>query len=103
MRMPVDILMFGGEIFGVPVLLIIMWIILCISSAQQEKQKARKEAADLWQGISLSLSKKQVVDKLGRPQEIVAGTPETWVYAFKDLKGHVQFENDTVVGYKCPE
>ena len=98
-----DILMFGGEIFGVPVFLIILAIVAIISSAQTEKEKARKEAVDLWWSITLSLSKRQVADKLGRPQEIVAGTPETWVYTFKDLKGYVQFENDTVVGYKHPE
>jgi outer membrane protein assembly factor BamE (lipoprotein component of BamABCDE complex) len=103
MRNLADILMFGGEIFGIPVFFIILAIIAIISSAQKEKEKARKEADDLWQGITLSLSKKQVADKLGRPQEIVAGAPETWVYTFKELKGYVQFENDVVVGYKRPE
>ncbi len=98
-----DILMLGGEIFGVPIFLIILVILIAISSAQSEREKARKEAAELWQGVNLSLSKKQVADRLGRPQEIIAGTTETWVYTFKDLKGYVQFENGAVVGYKHPE
>ena len=96
------ILMFGPELFGMPVVLIIVLIIWIISSAQEEKEKARKSAEELWKGISPSMSKKQVVDKLGRPQEIVPGVPETWFYEFKDLRGYVMFENDVVLGLQIP-
>ena len=102
MRSYATILMFGPEVFGIPVVLIIFLVIWAIASAQEQREKARKAAEEFWKGISPGMPKKQVVDKLGRPQEIVPGVPKTWVYEFKGLKGSVMFENDVLVGFQTP-
>lgn len=94
--------LFDLEILGIPVVLIIAFVIWAISSSQEQREKTRKAAEEFWKGIRPGMSKKKVVDKLGRPQEIVPGDPETWVYEFKELKGYVMFENDVLVGFKTP-
>lgn len=96
-----QILLFDGEIFGVPLVFIII-IILVLNSAHEEGEKAKKEAAELWKGIAPGISKETVTAQLGRPQEIVPGTPETWIYTLKDLRGSVMFDSGVVVGYETP-
>jgi outer membrane protein assembly factor BamE (lipoprotein component of BamABCDE complex) len=95
--------MFGAELFGIPVIPLILIVIWAIASAQEQRDKARKAAEELWRGISCGMSKTQVVGKLGRPHGIVPGIPEAWFYEFKDLRGAVMFEKDVVVGFQTPQ
>jgi hypothetical protein len=97
------ILMFGQEVFGIPIVPIILLVIWAIASAQEKRDKARKAAEELWEGISLGMSKKQVVDKLGSPQEIVPGIPQKWVYEFEGLRGYLMFENDVLMRFQAPQ
>lgn len=96
------VLLFAGEVFGIPVTLLVLVIILAVTSASAEREKSLKEGAEVWKGIRPGMSKDQVAAKLGRPQQIVPGTPETWVYTYKNLTGSVTFKDDVVVGYENP-
>jgi hypothetical protein len=97
------ILMFGQELFGIPVVPLIILIIWAIASAQEQRDKARKAAEELWKGIIPGMSKKQVVDKLGRPQEIIPGIHQKWVYEFEGLRGYMMFENDILMNFQAPQ
>lgn len=94
--------MFGPEVGGIPVFLIIIFLIWVVVSLQEQKEKAREAAKELWKGIASGMSKKQVVDKLGQPQEIIPGVPEIWVYEFNGLRGCVMFKNDVLIGFQAP-
>jgi len=106
-----QILFFGGEILGLPIPLIIIIVLWVLCKSFELTTKAREAAAEFWKDIDLGLTRKHVVDKLGRPKEVVPGVPEKWVYEFTHkwkkqdvtLTGYVILENDVVVGYKVPE
>ena len=97
------VLMFGTELFGMPVIPLVLIVIWAVASARDQKDKVRKAAEELWKDISCGMSKTQVASKLGRPHGIVPGVPETWYYKFKDLRGSVMFDEDVVVGFQAPQ
>ena len=97
------VLLSGGELFGIPVVLIVIFVIYAIAQSQEDKQKKATAMREVWQTVRPGLTKDRVRETVGAPQQVIPVDPEVWVYQVEDLKGFVLFEEDLVVGYKTPE
>jgi len=92
------------EIFGIPVFLIIIFVIAIWSDYSQKKQKEKKETAKKWGTISIGITKDVVIRRLGKPYRFwQAGEAEIWGYGPSDSDGQIRFLGEKVVVYQKPD
>jgi len=91
------------EIFGIPVVLIILLVIWALSDFAEKQQKEKKEIAKKWDIVTTGMSKDEVLRRLGKPHRVwQAGSAEIWCYGPTDSDGQIRFLNEKVIGYQKP-
>lgn len=91
------------EIFGIPVVLIFIFVILIWSDYAQKQQKEKEELAKKWDAISTGMIKEDVFGRLGKPNRVVEmGAQEAWGYGPSKSDGEIAFIEGRVVGFQKP-
>ena len=90
------------EIFGIPVILIILFIVWVLENKHNEK----KEAARKWDSIAIGMDTNEVIRgiDLGKPHRVwKAGAAEIWGYGPNDSDGVIRFLNGKVIAFQKPD
>jgi len=91
------------EIFGIPVFLIVIFVIWAWSNYSDEQQKEKGQIARKWDGITTEMSREDVLGRLGKPIRLVeVGVQEAWGYGPRSSDGEIMFVEGRVVGYRKP-
>lgn len=92
------------EIFGIPVIFIVIIAVLAISDYYEKEKKRKEETARIWNAIHTGMSKDAVRRKLGKPHRAwQAGKAEIWGYGPRDSDGLVTFLNDEAIAHQQPD
>ena len=92
------------EIFGIPVFIIIIFVIAIWYDYAQKQQKEKEESANKWNSITIGMSEESVIRILGKPHRVwQAGTAEIWGYGPTDSDGEIRFINGKVMAYQKPD
>jgi outer membrane protein assembly factor BamE (lipoprotein component of BamABCDE complex) len=92
------------EIFGIPVIFIVIIALLAISDYYEKEKKRNEKNAQIWNAIHTGMSKDAVRRRLGEPHRAwQAGKAEIWGYGPKDSDGLIRFINGEVVAYQQPD
>ena len=92
------------EIFGFPVIFIVIIAVLAISDYYEKEKKRKEETARIWNAIHTGMSKDEVIRILGKPDRVSqAGAAERWSYGSSDSDGVIRFINGKVMNFQKPE
>ena len=87
------------EIFGIPVFMIVIAIIILITQYNEKKKENTKK----WDSISTQMNKDEVLNRLGKPHRVwQAGAAEIWDYGSSDSEGVVRVINEKVMAFQKP-
>ena len=91
------------EIFGFPVILIVVFVIAILVDNAEKQKKQKEEVAKKWDLIANGMSREEVTKRLGNPHRAwQAGTAEIWGYGPTDSDGEIKFINGKVIAYQKP-
>ncbi len=92
------------EIFGIPVALIVIGVILVFSNYAEEQQKKNEQIAKKWDAIYIGMTKDEVIMSLGKPhREWQAGEAEILGFGPSDSDGQIRFLTGKVIAYQKPD
>jgi hypothetical protein len=91
------------EIFGIPVIFVVLFAILVLKNYAQEQQKEKEEITQKWDAINIGMGVKDVFEQLGKPNRVAKmGVQEAWGYGPNRSDGEIMFVEGRVVGYQKP-
>lgn len=91
------------KLFGIPIGIIIIFIIWAIVNQYEENKKKKKQALQKWDTITTGMSKDEVIGKLGKPHRVLqVGMQEAWGFGPTDSDGAIMFVDGKITAYRKP-